>query len=91
MKNHPRIRMYKTAACPYCERALQLLRCKGVTEVEEIRIDQDPQKRDEMMQITGKRTVPQIFIGEHYVGGCDDLYELEQAGGLDTLLFSSPA
>lgn len=81
-----KIVMYATAVCPYCIRAEQLLRRKGVTEIEKIRIDLDPAQRDHMMQITGRRTVPQIFIGERHVGGCDDLFALDHAGELDPLL-----
>ena len=80
------VRMYTTQVCPYCVRAEQLLRRKGVTEIEKILIDRDPAQRDEMMRLTGRRTVPQIFIGETHVGGCDDLYELERQGKLDALL-----
>jgi len=83
--------MYATAVCPYCVRAEQLLRRKGVTEIEKIRIDLDPVQRDHMMEITGRRTVPQIFIGERHVGGCDDLYALDHAGELDPLLASPDA
>ncbi|AYH42801.1 glutaredoxin 3 [Azoarcus sp. DN11] len=82
----PKIRMYATAVCPYCVRAEQLLRRKGVQDIEKIRVDQDPARRDEMISITGRRTVPQIFIGETHVGGCDDLYDLEHQGKLDALL-----
>jgi glutaredoxin 3 len=78
--------MYATQVCPYCVRAEQLLRRKGVTAIEKILIDRDPAQRDEMMRLTGRRTVPQIFIGETHVGGCDDLYELERQGKLDALL-----
>ena len=78
--------MYSTAVCPYCVRAEQLLTRKGVTTLEKVRIDLDPARRDEMMEKTGRRTVPQIFIGETHVGGCDDLYELERQGKLDSLL-----
>jgi glutaredoxin 3 len=78
--------MYASAVCPYCVRAEQLLRRKGVAEIEKIRIDQDPVRRDEMMNLTGRRTVPQIFIGDYHVGGCDDLYALEHAGKLDEIL-----
>ncbi|BAL23336.1 glutaredoxin 3 [Azoarcus sp. KH32C] len=84
-----KVRMYATAVCPYCVRAEQLLRRKGVAEIEKIRVDLDPARRDEMMSITGRRTVPQIFIGETHVGGCDDLYELDHQGRLDELLQSS--
>ena len=78
--------MYCTAVCPYCVRAEQLLRAKGVQEIEKVRIDLDPDRRAEMMTRTGRRTVPQIYIGEQHVGGCDDLYALNDAGKLDTLL-----
>ncbi len=80
------VTMYTTAVCPYCVRAKQLLASKGVSGITEIRIDLDPAERDKMMAITGRRTVPQIFIGETHVGGCDDLVALNQAGKLDTLL-----
>ena len=82
----PKILMYSTAVCPYCVRAEGLLRRKGVTEIEKVRIDTDPERRDEMMARTGRRTVPQIFIGETHVGGCDDLMALDQRGGLMPLL-----
>lgn len=81
-----KILMYATAVCPYCVRAEQLLRRKGATEIEKVRIDLDPERRDEMTQKTGCRTVPQIYIGETYVGGCDDLYALDHQGRLDALL-----
>ncbi|MDD3674486.1 MAG: glutaredoxin 3 [Thauera propionica] len=87
----PDIRMYATAVCPYCVRAEQLLRSKGVADIEKIRIDLDPAQRDHMMQLTGRRTVPQIFIGDYHVGGCDDLYALDRAGKLDPLLRGEPA
>lgn len=77
--------MYTTRVCPFCVMAKRLLSNKGVA-VEEIRIDESPVQRDEMMRITGRRTVPQIFIGETHVGGCDDLQALERAGKLDPLL-----
>ena len=82
----PMIRMYSTAVCPYCIRAEQLLLRKGVTAIDKVRIDLDPARRDEMMALTGRRTVPQIFIGDHHVGGCDDLMALDRAGRLDALL-----
>ncbi|WP_341675734.1 glutaredoxin 3 [Niveibacterium sp. SC-1] len=85
------VRMYATAVCPYCVRAEQLLRRKGVTEIEKVRVDLDPAQRDHMIEITGRRTVPQIFIGERHIGGCDDLYALDRAGGLDPLLADTPA
>ena len=82
----PKITMYSTGSCPYCTRAEALLTSKGVTIDEKIRIDLDPAQRDLMMQKTGRRTVPQIYIGETHVGGCDDLTALDRAGGLDPLL-----
>jgi glutaredoxin 3 len=82
----PKVVMYATATCPYCIRAEQLLRAKGVTELEKIRVDLDPGRRAEMMNRTGRRTVPQIFIGDKHVGGCDDLVALNAAGDLDPLL-----
>ncbi|WP_169197944.1 glutaredoxin 3 [Aromatoleum buckelii] len=81
-----KIRMYATNVCPYCVRAEQLLKRKGVTDIEKIRVDQDPSLRDEMIKLTGRRTVPQIFIGDQHVGGCDDLFDLDHAGKLDPLL-----
>ncbi|OWY37821.1 glutaredoxin 3 [Xenophilus sp. AP218F] len=80
------VTMYTTAVCPYCVRAKMLLNSKGVTDIREVRIDLDPAERDKMMDLTGRRTVPQIFIGETHVGGCDDLVALNQAGKLDVLL-----
>ena len=82
----PHVKMYTTAVCPYCVRAKQILKAKGVAEIEEIRVDQLPEAREHMMNITGRRTVPQIFIGETHVGGCDDLMALDAKGGLMTLL-----
>ena len=81
-----KVRMYSTAVCPYCVRAEMLLEAKGVTEIENIRVDLDPRERVEMMQKTGRRTVPQIYIGDEHVGGFDDLAALEHAGKLDSLL-----
>jgi glutaredoxin 3 len=81
--------MYTTAVCPYCIRAKQILKSKGVEQIEEIRIDTDPGQRDHMMQITGRRTVPQIFIGDTHVGGCDDLIALDGRGGLEPMLKSA--
>ena len=78
--------MYTTAVCPFCIRAKQLLAARGVTQIEEIRIDLDPDKRDQMMEKTNRRTVPQIYIGTTHVGGCDDLYALDAAGKLLPLL-----
>ncbi len=80
------ITMYSTAVCPYCINAERLLRSKGITEINKIRVDLDPEKRAEMMQRTGRRTVPQIYIGEHYVGGFEELYALDKAGELNELL-----
>ena len=81
-----KIQMYCTAICPYCVRAEQLLRQRGVTDIEKIRIDLDPERRDEMITRTGRRTVPQIFIGERHIGGCDDLYAVDRSGELAPLL-----
>jgi glutaredoxin 3 len=78
--------MYTTAVCPYCIRAKQLLAARGVAQIEEVRIDLDPVRREEMMQRTQRRTVPQIYIGDTHVGGCDDLMALDAAGGLRPLL-----
>jgi glutaredoxin 3 len=79
--------MYATAVCPYCVRAEQLLRRKGVEDIEKIRVDLDPSRRAEMeARVPGARTVPQIFIGDTHVGGCDDLHELDRQGKLDPLL-----
>ncbi|MEN9771565.1 MAG: glutaredoxin 3 [Pseudomonadota bacterium] len=78
--------MYSTAVCPYCQRAEMLLKQRGVTEIEKIRIDLDPAQRDDMIAKTGRRTVPQIFIGERHVGGFDDLSALDRDGGLVPLL-----
>ncbi|MFZ4553116.1 MAG: glutaredoxin 3 [Burkholderiales bacterium] len=78
--------MYTTAQCPFCVRAEQLLRARGVADIEHIRIDLEPDRRAEMMTRTGRRTVPQIYIGEHHVGGFDDLRALDIAGGLSSLL-----
>ena len=80
------VKMFTTAVCPYCVRAKQLLKARGVEHIEEVRIDQLPQERDRMMALTGRRTVPQIFIGVKHVGGCDDLMALDSQGGLLPLL-----
>ena len=80
------VKMYTTATCPYCVRAKQVLKSKGVTQIEEIRIDIDATARSHMMESTGRRTVPQIFIGSTHVGGCDDLMALDAQGGLLPLL-----
>ena len=84
-----KVTMYSTAVCPYCQRAEMLLKQRGVTEIDKIRIDLDPAQRDEMMAKTGRRTVPQIFIGQTHVGGFDDLAALDREGGLTTLLQQS--
>jgi glutaredoxin 3 len=81
-----KVTMYCTAVCPYCVRAEALLKQRGVAEIEKIRIDEDPAQRDAMIARTGRRTVPQIYVGERHVGGCDDLYALDRAGGLVPLL-----
>lgn len=81
-----KVLMYSTAVCPYCVRAEQLLTSKGVTEIEKIRVDLNPEERETMMARTGRRTVPQIYIGDTHVGGFDDLAALDRAGGLDPLL-----
>jgi len=80
------VRMFTTQTCPYCHRAKALLRQRGVQHIDEIQIDGDPVQRAHMIQTTGRRTVPQIFIGDTHVGGCDDLVELDQRGGLMPLL-----
>jgi glutaredoxin 3 len=80
------VKMYTTAVCPYCIRAKQILKSKGVEQIQEIRIDSDPQARAAMMDLTRRRTVPQIFIGDTHVGGCDDLIALDGRGGLVPLL-----
>jgi glutaredoxin 3 len=81
-----RVLMYCTEVCPYCVRAEQLLKRKGVAEIDKVRIDLDPDRAVEMTARTGRRTVPQIFIGDTHVGGCDDLHDLERQGKLDPLL-----
>jgi len=78
--------MYATGVCPYCTMAERLLRSKGVSDIEKIRVDLDPARREEMMSRTGRRTVPQIYVGDRHVGGFDDLSALDHAGGLDPLL-----
>jgi glutaredoxin 3 len=83
--------MYSTAVCPYCQRAEMLLKARGVTEIEKVRIDLDPARKDEMIEKTGRRTVPQIFIGATYVGGFDDLSALDRDGRLTPLLSGAPA
>jgi glutaredoxin 3 len=78
--------MYTTAVCPYCTRAKQILKARGVQHIEEVRIDLSDEERDRMMTLTGRRTVPQIFIGDTHVGGCYDLMALDSRGGLQPLL-----
>jgi glutaredoxin 3 len=82
----PKVTVFLTASCPYCHMAERLLATKGVTAIDKIRVDLDPARRQEMMAKTGRRTVPQIYIGEHHVGGFDDLSALDKAGELDDLL-----
>jgi len=86
---HAPVIMYTSAVCPYCTMAERLLRAKGIEDIEKIRVDLEPQLRGEMMQKTGRRTVPQIYIGDTHVGGFDDLSALDRAGKLDALLHSS--
>ncbi len=81
-----KVLMYTTQVCPYCVRAKALLKQRGVEQIEEVRIDLDPVQRAQMMERTGRRTVPQIYIGDTHVGGCDDLVALDQRGGLLPLL-----
>lgn len=85
------VKMYTTAVCPYCIRAKQILKAKGVERIEEIRVDMQPDEKAKMMEITGRRTVPQIFIGDTHVGGCDDLMALDSRGGLVPLLNGAAA
>ncbi len=85
------VRMYTSQVCPYCHRAKALLQQRGVTAIEEVRIDLDPAERERMVELTGRRTVPQIFIGETHVGGCDDLQALDRRGGLVPLLQGAAA
>lgn len=80
------VKMYTTQVCPFCVRAKALLKQRGVHDIEEVRVDLLPQEREQMMALTGRRSVPQIFIGETHVGGCDDLVALDQRGGLMPLL-----
>ncbi|MDB5741938.1 MAG: glutaredoxin 3 [Polaromonas sp.] len=80
------VKIYTTGSCPYCIQAKQLLKERGVTELNEIRVDMLPGERQKMTSITGRRTVPQIFIGSTHVGGCDDLMALDERGGLEPLL-----
>jgi glutaredoxin 3 len=80
------VKIYTTAVCPYCVQAKQILKARGVVQLEEIRVDTDPAQRQKMMELTGRRTVPQIFVGQTHVGGCDDLMALDARGGLMPLL-----
>jgi glutaredoxin 3 len=80
------VKMYTTLVCPYCQQAKALLKQRGVEAIDEVRVDLDPAQRGQMMELTGRRTVPQIFIGDTHVGGCDDLIALDQRGGLMPLL-----
>ena len=80
------VKMYTTLVCPFCVRAKMLLKSRGVEQIDEIRVDLNPAERQTMMSVTGRRTVPQIFIGDTHVGGCDDLIALDQRGGLMPLL-----
>ena len=84
------VTMYLTAACPFCQSAERLLERKGATDVEKIRVDLQPGRRAEMTKKSGRRTVPQIWIGSRHVGGCDDLYALDEQGQLDALLRATP-
>ena len=83
-----KVLMYSTGACPFCVMAERLLRAKGVAEIEKVRVDLEPARRMEMVERTGRRTVPQIYVGDRHVGGYDDLAALDRAGGLDSLLAS---
>lgn len=83
------VTMYTTAVCPYCVQAKRVLQAKGVVQINEVRVDVEPAERLKMMELTGRRTVPQIFIGTTHVGGCDDLMALDAKGGLVTLLHSA--
>lgn len=89
MSAGPRVLMYTTASCPFCQSAERLLVEKGAT-IEKVRVDLEPARRDEMTQRSGRRTVPQIWIGERHIGGCDDLYALDRQGRLDPLLKAKP-
>jgi glutaredoxin 3 len=85
------VKMYSTLVCPYCVHAKALLKQRGVELIEDVRVDLDPVQRGKMIELTGRRTVPQIFIGDTYVGGCDELVALDQRGGLVPLLAGSSA
>ena len=80
------VKMYSTQTCPFCQQAKALLKQRGVAVIDEVRVDLDPSQRQVMQELTGRRTVPQIFIGTTHVGGCDDLHDLDQRGGLEPLL-----
>jgi glutaredoxin 3 len=82
----PRITIYSTGVCPYCQMAERLLRAKGISAIDKVRVDLEPERRVEMMEKTGRRTVPQIYIGETHVGGYEELAALDRAGSLDALL-----
>lgn len=86
--NHSPVRMYTSAVCPFCVRAERLLSERGVQNIEKIRVDLDPAQKEKMMAETGRRTVPQIYIGSTHVGGCDDLFDLDRTGKLLPLLGS---
>ena len=81
-----KVLMYATGVCPFCLMAERLLKSKGVADIEKVRVDLEPERREEMMRRTGRRTVPQIYVGERHIGGYDDLAALDRAGGLDALL-----
>jgi glutaredoxin 3 len=81
-----KVMMYSTGVCPFCLMAERLLKSKGIEQIEKVRVDLEPQRRQEMMERTGRRTVPQIYVGERHIGGYDDLSALDRAGGLDPLL-----
>jgi glutaredoxin 3 len=85
------VKMYTTLVCPYCQHAKALLKQRGVEAIDEVRVDLDPTQRAQMMELTGRRTVPQIFVGDTHVGGCDDLIALDQRGGLMPLLAGADA
>ena len=84
------VTMYLTATCPFCQSAERLLEKKGVTDIDKVRVDLQPALRAEMTKRSGRRTVPQIWIGARHIGGCDDLYALERGGQLDALLKATP-
>ena len=91
MRRMNRVRMYTTLVCPFCVRAKALLQQRGVAAIDEVRVDLDPSERRRMMELTGRRTVPQIFIGKTHVGGCDDLLALDRRGALMPLLLGQAA